>query len=165
MCSAVLFAVSGPAALINRFERTLLNLSEWKEVGRICTVHAFPPPPLPLLLLLPPSQVWDEITISEEDESGKQVTSVIKVPAQVITHTHTHTHTAPDRHPITPHTDRASTAGLFALEVQVRVGNHLDPFVRYRANGYRNLLKSLCILLEFLVKEITPLGRELGPRH
>lgn len=28
-------------------------------------------------------QVWDEITILEETESGKQVSSVIKVPSQV----------------------------------------------------------------------------------
>ena len=28
-------------------------------------------------------QVWDEITILEEAESGNQVTSVIRVPAQV----------------------------------------------------------------------------------
>ena len=32
---------------------------------------------------LPFRQVWDEITILEEAESGNQVTSVIKVPAQV----------------------------------------------------------------------------------
>ena len=38
-----------------------------------------------LLSLFPsfPGQMWEEITVTEEDENGKQISSVIKVPAQV----------------------------------------------------------------------------------